>query len=89
MCPARAIVLPMLDPQITALLAQLGYDPKTVEALVKGALYLTVFAVIAAIPTGVIAKRKGRSVTWWVIFALSVPVLPLIIVWLLSDKKTK
>jgi len=79
----------MLDPQVTALLVQFGYDPKTVEALVKGALYLTVLAVIAAIPTGVIAKRKGRSVTWWVIFALSLPVLPLLIVSLLPSKKTK
>lgn len=89
MCPARAIVLPMLDPQVTALLAQFGYDPKTVEALIEGALYLTIVAVVAAIPTGVIAKRKGRSVTWWVIFALSLPVLPLLIIWMLPNEKTK
>lgn len=77
----------MLDPQVTALLVQFGYDPETIKVLVKGALYLTIVAVIAAIPTGVIAKRKGRSVTWWVIFALSVPVLPLLIVWLLPSQK--
>lgn len=77
----------MLDPQVTALLVQFGYDPKAIEALLKGALYLTIVAVIAAVPTGIIAKRKGRSVTWWVIFALSVPVLPLLIVWLLPGKK--
>jgi len=79
----------MLDPQVTALLVQFGYDPKAIEALIKGALYLTIVAVVAAIPTGLIAKRKGRSVTWWVIFALSVPLLPLIIVCLLSSQKTK
>lgn len=79
----------MLDPQISAQLVQLGFDPKTIEALVSWALYLTIIAVVAAIPTGIIAKRKGRSVTWWVIFALSVPVLPLLIVWLLPNEKTK
>jgi hypothetical protein len=79
----------MLDPQVTALLVQFGYDPKAIEALIEGALYLTIVAVIAAIPTGFIARRKGRSVTWWVIFALSIPVLPLLIVWLLPNEKTK
>jgi len=79
----------MLDPQISALLVELGYDPKSIEALVSGAVYLTIVAVIAAIPTGVIARHKGRSVTGWVIFALTVPLLPLLIVWLLSSKKGK
>ena len=79
----------MLDPQVTALLVQFGYDPKAIEALLKGALYLTSVAVIAAIPTGFIAKRKGRSVTWWVIFALSIPLLPLLIVFLLPREKPK
>lgn len=79
----------MLDPQVTALLVQFGYDPKAIEALLKAALYLTIVAVIAAIPTGIIAKRKGRSVSGWVLFALSVPLLPLIIVCLLSSQKPK
>ena len=79
----------MLDPQVTALLVQFGYDPKTIEAMLSWALYLTIVAVITAVPTGFIARRKGRSVTWWVIFALSVPVLPLLFVWLLQDKKVK
>jgi hypothetical protein len=79
----------MFDPQMSALLVELGYDPKSVEALVSGALYLTIVSVVAAIPTGVIARRKGRSVTGWVIFALSVPLLPLLIVWLLSGKDGK
>jgi hypothetical protein len=79
----------MLDPQVTALLVQFGYDPKTVEALIEWALYLTIAAVVAAIPAGLIAKHKGRSVSGWVLFALSVPLLPLIIVCLLSSQKTK
>jgi hypothetical protein len=77
----------MLDPQTSALLVELGYDPAAIEALVSGAVYLTIVTVVAAIPTGLIARRKGRSVTGWVIFALSVPLLPLLIVWLLSSKK--
>ena len=77
----------MLDPQISALLVELGYDPASVEALVSGAIYLTIVAVVAAVPTGVIAHRKGRSVIGWVIFALSVPLLPLLIVWLLPGDK--
>ncbi len=36
-----------------------------------------------------VRKRKGRSVTGWVIFALSVPLLPLLIVWMLASKKSK
>ena len=79
----------MLDPQIAALLVELGYDPAAVEALISGAIYLTIVTVVAAIPTGVLARRKGRSVTGWVIFALCVPLLPLLIVWLLSSKKGK
>jgi hypothetical protein len=79
----------MLDPQTSALLVELGYDPVAIEALVSGAIYLTIVTVVAAIPTGLIARRKGRSVTGWVIFALSVPLLPLLIVWLLSSKKTE
>jgi len=50
---------------------ELGYDPKSIEALVSGAIYLTIVTVVVAIPTGVIARRKGRSVTGWVIFALT------------------
>ena len=79
----------MLDSQLSALLAQLGYDPAVIEAIISGAIYLTIVTVVAAIPTGMIARRKGRSVTGWVIFALSVPLLPLLIVWLLSSKKSE
>ena len=79
----------MQDPQISDLLAQLGYDPATIEAMISWAVYVTILSVIAAIPTGVIAKRKGRSVTGWVVLALCVPLLPLLIVWRLSAKQKK
>ncbi|HUK03814.1 MAG TPA: hypothetical protein VLV90_01880 [Burkholderiales bacterium] len=77
----------MLDPQISALLHELGYDPAIVESLIRWSIYLTIASVLAAIPTGVIAKRRGRSVAGWVIFALCVPVLPMLLVWLLPGKK--
>jgi hypothetical protein len=79
----------MLDPQISALLVDLGYDPRSIETLVSAAIYLTIVAVAAAVPTGVIARHKGRSVIGWVTFALTVPLLPLLIVWLLPGEKRK
>jgi RsiW-degrading membrane proteinase PrsW (M82 family) len=75
----------MLDPQTIAQLNQLGFDAGTLEPLMSGAIYLTVVTVIAAIPTAMIARRKGRSRTFWLLFALSIPVLPLLMVWLLPD----
>ena len=74
---------------MSALLVQLGIDPKTAEGLIAAALYLTIVTVIAAILTGIIAKRAGRSVTAWVLIALSIPLLPLLIVWLLPARKPK
>ena len=79
----------MQEPQISALLAELGYDPATIGALLAWGVYLTIASVVAAVPTGVIARRKGRSVAGWVIFALFVPVLPLLIVCLLPTKQRK
>ena len=76
-----------MDQQLTALLAQLGYDPATVETMISWAIYLTIASVVAAIPTGMIAKRKGRSVAGWVIFELCIPVVPLLIVWSLPTKR--
>lgn len=70
-----------LDPNTTALLNQLGYDAATIEALMSSLVILTVVAVVAAIPTAMIARRKGRSVALWLLFALSIPVLPLLLVW--------
>ncbi len=72
-----------LDPQITALLQQLGYDAAAIESLVFSAMLLTVMALVTAVPTAIIAKRKGRSRSLWLLFALSLPVVPLLIVWLL------
>jgi hypothetical protein len=39
--------------------------------------------LVTAIPTGIIARRKNRSRGLWLLFALSIPVLPLLLVWLL------
>lgn len=72
-----------LDPQITALLQQLGYDVATIESLVFSATLITIMALVTAVPTAIIAKRKGRSRSLWLLFALSLPVIPLLIVWLL------
>jgi len=71
----------MLDPNTTALLNQLGYDTGLVESLLSGALVLTIVMVATAIPTAIIAKRKGRSTILWVVFALSIPVVPLLLIW--------
>jgi len=73
----------MLDANTTALLNQLGYDAGLVESLLSGALVFTVVTVVAAIPTAMIARRKGRSTTLWLLFALSIPLLPLLLIWLL------
>ena len=70
-----------LDPNTTALLEQLGYDAATIESLVSSLIILTVVSVIAAIPTTMIARHKGRSTALWLLFALSLPVLPLLLVW--------
>lgn len=77
----------MPDSQLTALLSEFGYDPATAEWLIKFSIYLTIVSVVAAIPTGMIAKRKGRSVARWVVFELCIPVVPLLLVWLLPDRK--
>ena len=79
----------MLDPQTAAPLKEFGYDPATIEAIITGSIYLTIVSVIAAVPTGMIARRKRRSVSGWVIFSLCVPLLPLIVVWLLPGRKDK
>lgn len=79
----------MIDPQTAGLLRQLGYDPAIIEAAVSALFYLTIATIVAAIPTGLIAKRKRRSVTGWVMFALSLPLLPLVIVALLPAKADK
>ena len=83
----------MLDPQTIALLRQLGVDAATLEPLLASAAILTIAMLATVIPTGIIARRKNRSRGLWVLFALSIPVLPLLLVWLLpalpSDPKAK
>jgi MFS family permease len=73
----------MLDPNTTVLLNQLGFDAGLVETMLSSAILLTVLALVTAIPTGIIAKQKGRSRMLWLLFALSVPAVPLLLIWLL------
>ena len=77
----------MLDPQLSALLKEVGFDPAIIESLIRWSIYLTIASVLTAIPTGLIAKRRGRSVAGWVLFALCLPVLPMLLVWLLPGRK--
>lgn len=73
----------MLDPNTIALLGQFGISPEEAAAAMGNLIMLTLLTVAAAIPTAILAKRKGRSVALWLIFALSIPLLPLLLVWLL------
>jgi hypothetical protein len=73
----------MLDPQTIDLLRQLGMDPASLESLLASAAILTLATLAAVVPTGIVARRKNRSRGLWLLFALSVPVLPLLLVWLL------
>jgi hypothetical protein len=77
----------MLDPNTIALLGQLGISPEQAAAAMGNLLMLTLLTVAAAIPTAILAKRKGRSVALWLVFALSIPLLPLLLVWLLPPVK--
>ncbi|MDP2135406.1 MAG: hypothetical protein Q8J99_17520, partial [Sulfuritalea sp.] len=71
----------MLDANTVALLNQLGISAETIESALPGLLLLTVVTLAAAIPTGILAQRKGRSVAGWVLLALSIPLIPLLLVW--------
>jgi hypothetical protein len=77
----------MLDPHTAELVRQLGFDPSAIEALLSWGMILTVATLLAAVPTGIIAKRKGRSVGGWVVFALSLPIIPLLIIWMMPSRK--
>lgn len=76
----------MLDANTVALLSQLGISAESIESALPGPLLLTVVTLAAAIPTGILAKRKGRSVAGWIILALSIPLIPLLLVWRLPAK---
>ena len=77
----------MLDPQTIELLRQLGYDPTLVERVLSAGLWITLATVLAAIPTGIIARRRGRSVVGLVLLALSLPLIPLLLVYRLPAQK--
>ncbi len=79
----------MLDPNTIALLGQLGIGADTVESALSFLAVLTIVTVVAAIPTSILAQKKQRSVTGWVILALSLPVLPLLAIWLLPALPAK
>ena len=79
----------MLDPDTIALLGQLGISADTIESALSALLFLTIVTVVATIPTAVLARKKQRSVTGWVILALSVPVVPLLVIWLLPALPAK
>jgi hypothetical protein len=79
----------MIDSDIAGLLSRLGLDADTIGVVMSIATLLTVLAVITAIPTGRIAERKGRSRLLWVLFALSVPLIPLLLVALLPAVPAK
>ena len=78
----------MLDPNTTALLSQLGIDPKAAETALEAALVLTILTVATAIPTAWLARRRGRSMAGWLLFALCLPLLPLLLLWWLPDART-
>ncbi len=78
----------MLDPQAIALLGQLGVDAADFESLLASAAILSVVALVMVIPTGIIAKRKNRSRSLWVLFALSIPLIPLLLIMLLPAVPT-
>jgi hypothetical protein len=73
----------LLESQLIELLGQLGINGGDLGPLMSSALLLTILEVITAIPTGRIAKRKGRSMILWVFLALTIPLLPLLFIWIL------
>lgn len=76
----------MNDPSLVALLVSLGLSPDLAASSLSAMFWLTVVTVVAAVPTGIVARQRGRSVALWVVFALSIPAIPLLLVWLLPDR---
>lgn len=66
-----------------AYLIQSGFMASVMDAATSWLIFLIALTIAAAISTCFLAKSKGRSVIWWVTFALAIPVVPLVIVWLL------
>jgi len=75
--------LRVLDTQTIELLRQLGVDPANIDSLISGAVAFTALTFVTAIPTAILARRKNRSQTLWLLFALSLPVIPLLLICLL------
>lgn len=78
----------MIDANTAAVLAQFGVDAAMLEYLLPLAAGITVLTLVTVIPTGVVASSKGRSRAFWMMLALSFPVLPLLVVWLLPSVKS-
>lgn len=76
----------MLDPNMLALLDQFGIGAETIEAAVSALAIVAALTLATAIPTVIVARQKGRSVAGWLFLALSIPALPLLLVWLLPGK---
>ncbi len=76
----------MLDPNILALLDQLGVGADAIESALSALAIITALTLATALPTAMVARHKGRSVSGWLILALSIPVIPLVLVWLLPRK---
>ena len=70
----------MLDPQTLELLRQFGIDQARIHSLLLGSLVFTGVTVLSAIPTVAIARRKHRSAAAWLMLALSIPLIPLLLV---------
>ena len=73
----------ILDPGTLALLGQFGIGADAIEAALSALAIITALTLATALPTVIVAKQKGRSVAGWLFLALSIPVLPLLLVWLL------
>jgi len=76
----------MNDTSLVTLLVSLGIPPEMAASSVSAMVWLTVVTAAAALPTAWLARARGRSVALWVVFALSIPVIPLLLVWLLPDR---
>ena len=76
----------MNDQSLSTLLASFGLSPEMVESGLTAMVWITVITVVATIPTAILARQRGRSVALWVVFALSIPVIPLLLVCLLPDR---
>jgi predicted PurR-regulated permease PerM len=75
----------MIDPNTLALLSLAGISPENAESAITGFALATVLTLVTAIPTVMLARRKGRSVAFWLVLALSFPLLPLLVLWLLPE----